>query len=73
MMMSLAIPSEREKVLFSLRGDRDIDDRKLSICELREGVLSEWPNVCLETFKVDPTVQIHLCILCQTAYNIAAT
>ena len=41
MMMSLAIPSEREKVSFSLRGDRDIDDRELSVCQLREGMLSE--------------------------------
>ena len=56
MMMCLAIPSEREKVSFSLREDWDIDDRKLSICQLREGVLSEWPNVYLETFKVDSIV-----------------
>ena len=54
MMMSQAFPSEREKVSISLRADWDIDDRKLSICQLREGVLSEWQNVYLDTFKVDP-------------------
>ena len=47
MMMNEAIPSEREKVLFSPRGVWNIDDRKLSICELREGVLSEWLKTCI--------------------------
>ena len=65
MMMSQAIPSEREKVSFSLRGDRDIDDRKLSLCQLREGMLSEWPTTYLETFKVDTIVYFTKFILCQ--------
>ena len=66
MMMSKAIPSEREKVSFSLRGDRDIDDRELSICQLREGMLSEWPTIYLETFKVDTIVYFTKFILCQS-------
>ena len=45
MMMSQAFPSEREKVSISLRADWDIDDHKLSICQLMEGVLSEWPII----------------------------
>ena len=65
MMMSRAIPSEREKVSFSLRGDRDIDDRELSICQLREGMLSEWPTIYLETFKVDTIVYFTKFIFCQ--------
>ena len=65
MMMSRAIPSEREKVSFSLRGDRDIDDRELSICQLREGMLSEWPTIYLETFKVHTIVYFNKCIFCQ--------
>ena len=65
MMMSQAIPSEREKVSFSLGGDRDIDDRKLTICQLREGVLSEWLNTYLETIKVDSLVYFSTIILCQ--------
>ena len=65
MMMSRAIPSEREKVSFSLRGDRDIDDRELSICQLREGMLSEWPTTYLETFKVHTLVYFTKFILCQ--------
>ena len=65
MMMSSAIPSEREKVSFSLRGDRDIDDRELSICQLREGMLSEWPTIYLETFKVHTIVYFSKFILCR--------
>ena len=44
-MMSKAIPSEREKVSFSLRGDRDTDEPELSICQLRKEVLSDGPNI----------------------------
>ena len=65
MMMSQAIPSEREEVSFSLRGDRDIDDRKLPICQLREGVLSEWLDTYLETIKVDSLGYFFTIILCQ--------
>ena len=65
MMMSKAIPSEHEKVSFSLNGDRDIDDRELSMCQKREGMLSEWPIIYLQTFKVDTKVYFKIFILCQ--------
>ena len=65
MMMSKAIPSEHEKVSVSLKGDRDIDDRELSMCQKREGMLSEWPIIYLQPFKVDTKVYFKIFILCQ--------
>ena len=70
MMMTKAYPSEREKISFSLKGNRDIDDRELSICQLREGMRSEWPTIYLETFKVDTIVYFNKFVLCRNCCSI---